>query len=536
MAEASQPSEQCDKIKIVVKTPQEKKTVEVAKNSTISSFKNILLEVFSASKDQLCLIFAGKILKDEEKLDELGIGDGLTVHLVIKAPKNTGNNHGSATDAPPTQRAPPGPFGFGSLGGLGGARPGGTGTTFEDFQQRMEREVSSNPQLMQQMLDNPLIRTFMDNPDVMREILVSNPEMQQIIERHPEINHILNNPAVMRQTLEMMRNPSIMQEMMRSNDRALNNIESFPGGFSALQRMFSEYHEPVMDAAQFARNPFASLSSDNDADRTENPQAGRENTEALPNPWSPGGGTAPNAANTGRSGVFNSPGMASLMEQLQANPELMASMLQSPATQSMIRMLANNPELARSVMANNPLVANNPELREQMTNMLPQMMNQLGNPVVQSFLTNPEALSAMMQIQRGLEQLRVAAPGMTSEMFTGGGSVPPTGTGSASSPSPANEANTTTTPSGGISAAPRPPNNTQSADAMIQLLSQLMAQQPPADSRPPEERYRDQLEQLTAMGFINREANIQALIATFGDVNAAVERLLSQGPGGQSAN
>ncbi len=28
-------------------------------------------------------------------------------------------------------------------------------------------------------------------------------------------------------------------------------------------------------------------------------------------------------------------------------------------------------------------------------------------------------------------------------------------------------------------------------------------------SQPPEERYRSQLEQLTAMGFINREANLQ---------------------------
>lgn len=46
---------------------------------------------------------------------------------------------------------------------------------------------------------------------------------------------------------------------------------------------------------------------------------------------------------------------------------------------------------------------------------------------------------------------------------------------------------------------------------------------------PPEERYRTQLEQLTAMGFVNREANIQALIATFGDINAAVERLLANG-------
>lgn len=45
--------------------------------------------------------------------------------------------------------------------------------------------------------------------------------------------------------------------------------------------------------------------------------------------------------------------------------------------------------------------------------------------------------------------------------------------------------------------------------------------------QPPEERYRTQLEQLSGMGFVNREANLQALQATLGDVNAAVERLLA---------
>lgn len=39
--------------------------------------------------------------------------------------------------------------------------------------------------------------------------------------------------------------------------------------------------------------------------------------------------------------------------------------------------------------------------------------------------------------------------------------------------------------------------------------------------------YRDQLNQLTNMGFSDSEANIRALVATGGDVNAAVERLLS---------
>nr|2DAH_A Chain A, Ubiquilin-3 [Homo sapiens] len=40
-----------------------------------------------------------------------------------------------------------------------------------------------------------------------------------------------------------------------------------------------------------------------------------------------------------------------------------------------------------------------------------------------------------------------------------------------------------------------------------------------------------QLEQLRSMGFLNREANLQALIATGGDVDAAVEKLRqSSGP------
>ena len=38
--------------------------------------------------------------------------------------------------------------------------------------------------------------------------------------------------------------------------------------------------------------------------------------------------------------------------------------------------------------------------------------------------------------------------------------------------------------------------------------------------------YRDQLSQLNAMGFTDAEANIQALIATGGNVQAAVDRLL----------
>ena len=63
--------------------------------------------------------------------------------------------------------------------------------------------------------------------------------------------------------MELARNPAMLQELMRSQDRAMNNLESLPGGFNALQRMYRDVQEPMMSAAQeqFGANPFASLVS-----------------------------------------------------------------------------------------------------------------------------------------------------------------------------------------------------------------------------------------------------------------------------------
>ena len=40
---------------------------------------------------------------------------------------------------------------------------------------------------------------------------------------------MLNNPELLRQTMELARNPAMLQELMRSHDRALSNLESIPG-------------------------------------------------------------------------------------------------------------------------------------------------------------------------------------------------------------------------------------------------------------------------------------------------------------------
>lgn len=197
-------------------------------------------------------------MKDTDTLKTHNIRDGLTVHLVIKA-----------LQRPETQAQRPQadvrntPFGLGSIGGLAGLEALGAGSTgsFMDLQARMQSELLNNGDMLRTILDNPLVQQMMNNPETMRQLITSNPQMQDLMQRNPEISHMLNNPEVLRQTMELARNPSMLQELMRSHDRAMSNLESVPGGYSALQRIYRDIQEPMLNAAteQFSSNPFAGL-------------------------------------------------------------------------------------------------------------------------------------------------------------------------------------------------------------------------------------------------------------------------------------
>eukprot|EP00058_Branchiostoma_floridae_P013290 XP_002598778.1 hypothetical protein BRAFLDRAFT_58152 [Branchiostoma floridae] len=493
-------------IKIVVKTPKSKETVEIEATSTITEFKEAISQKFGQPVEQLCLIFAGKILKDHETLEKIGIKDGLTVHLVIRQKVGASSTPsapaaaaaGTAPAAAPQPAPAAAPFGVGGMGGLSGLQNLGMGSAnFMEMQQRMQQELLRNPDMLTQMMENPFVQSMMSNPDLLRNLIVSNPQMQQLMERNPEITHMLNNPELMRQTMELARNPAMLQEMMRSQDRALSNLESIPGGYNALRRMYTDIQEPMMNAAQeqFGNNPWASLVGGG----TSNPQQGQENREPLPNPWAPQGSsttaattstttastTASSPAGQGLPGglpggsMFNSPGMQSLMQQMVDNPQLMQNMLQAPYMQSMMQSMGQNPDMASQIIGNNPLFQGNPQLQEQMRQQLPTFMQQMGSEM-----------------------------GLPLDSTTSTTPTPTTASASTTSPSTA-----------------APP--TGPTEAQQQLLQQMLQTLAGGNAmQPPEVRFRSQLEQLETMGFVNRAANIQALTATNGDVNAAIDRLL----------
>lgn len=120
---------------------------------------------------------------------------------------------------------------------------------------------------------------------------------------------------------------------------------------------------------------------------------GSENREPLPNPWSgapgsqAGSGDAPQSRP--RSGIANA-SMQSLLQQMAENPQLIQNMLSAPYTQSVLQALAADPSMANRIMAENPLVASNPALQEQMRTMMPQLLQQLQNPEIHNLMSNPQ--------------------------------------------------------------------------------------------------------------------------------------------------
>lgn len=150
------------------------------------------------------------------------------------------------------------------------------------------------------------------------------------------------------------------------------------------------------------------------------------------------------------------------------------------------------------------MLANNPALQSQMRTMMPQMLQQMQNPEVQAMMTNPQTLNAIMQIQQGMEQLRNVAPGLVGSMGMPPpmpGAQPPSSTTTSAPPS------TTDGSSSLPNLAATPQNEALFSDFMTRMLGGMAAGQ--NTNQPPEERYRPQLEQLTSMGFMNRDANIQ---------------------------
>ncbi|XP_047314891.1 ubiquitin domain-containing protein DSK2b-like isoform X2 [Impatiens glandulifera] len=502
-------------------------SVQVNLDSDVRSFKSLLAQNCEIPADQQRLIYKGRILKDDQTLESHGLEAEHTVHLVRGyAPGASPNTVPAATaenpsSTPNTRQGGPeesdtfGGPGYGAslfpglgLNGMGGGNGGLFGAGLPDFEQ-MQRQLTQNPNLMRDIMNMPAVQNLISNPDIIRNLIMNNPQMREIIDRNPELAHVLNDPATLRQTMEAARNPELMHEMMRNTDRAMSNIESSPEGFNMLRRMYENVQEPFLNATTMAgdarndanSNPFAALLGTAGGDPATNPtSAGSENAASapapnanpLPNPWASAaaGGAQTNAtARSNPGGDTRQPAVAGLsglgLPPLGSTQDMasMSQFMQNPAVSELMQSVLSNPQYMNQMLGLNPQLRNmldsNAQVREMMQN--PEFIRQL---------TSPEMMQQLQNFQQVLLPQLGAQSGTGNAAQTGGG---------------------------------------PGLDMLMNMFSSMGTANPTIPNRPnvpPEELYVTQLTQLQEMGFFDTQENLRALIATSGNVHAAVERLL----------
>ncbi|EHB12109.1 Ubiquilin-1 [Heterocephalus glaber] len=155
----------------------------------------------------------------------------------------------------------------------------------------------------------------------------------------------------------------------------------------------------------------------------------------------------------------------------------------------------------------------NPTLLHQLTTSSPLRHHIPLLPI----LTNPRALQALIQIEQGLQILSREVPDLRPFL---------------QDPARPHGARRVPESRGGRQGHREDP--VQPTLASLQLLHALARTCSPSTHSPltssllTESHYQQELEQLKALGFANRNANLQALIATKGDIHAAIERLLGE--------
>ncbi|KAI8979460.1 hypothetical protein BDF20DRAFT_869670 [Mycotypha africana] len=283
----------------------------------------------------------------------------------------------------------------------------------------------------------------------------------------------------------------------------------------------------------------ASTSSNNNASSTNttassappSSQPQQPTTQQAPNP-NPFAGFAgmPNDSQSNPYNMFGAGFGAGAMGNSfgsMMDPNMMNQMLQNPMFAQYMSSVLQNPGVLDSIIQTNP----------QLAGMGPEIRAMMQTPEFRQMLSNPDMIRQMATMAGAMQNMGMGGgmPGAGAGAFNPFAAMAQTQTQTPSSPNTTQTSSTPQQPQQQqnpfASFGNVPPVDPQLQQRMAALFGMgaggAAAPASPADTRPPEERFQVQLQQLNDMGFWEAAKNIRALQATGGNVEAAIDLLLS---------
>lgn len=199
------------------------------------------------------------------------------------------------------------------------------------------------------------------------------------------------------------------------------------------------------------------------------------------------------------------------------DPDQMSQMMSNPMFQESMNSLLSNPQML------DYMINQSPQLRA----MGPQVREMMLSPFFRQMMSNPEMMRSMMEMSRNFGG-GMSNPGGPNTGFPAPGGNPTVddGNGEDNQNANLNAQGTTPQPNPFASMFPGgvPPVNPFS---LFGGSAGDLAGESAGDTRPPEERYEQQLRQLNDMGFFDFDRNVAALRRSGGSVEGALEFLLT---------
>ncbi|EFB18414.1 hypothetical protein PANDA_015749, partial [Ailuropoda melanoleuca] len=490
-------------IRVSVKTPQDCQEFMLAENSSVHHFKKQISKRLHCDTNRLVLIFTGKILRDQDILSQRGILDGTTVHLVVRTrlkgtlpgPGTLSGRTGHCThlSEPSTSES------AGMLARLG--RLARSSPDLADFLGQLAQLLVAAPESVVQLLESPAVQGLAN-------------EKPADASHAPESSRLVQKPESALKALETLQNPARQQELLQADKRELEALKAVPGGDNAMRPVCSDIQQlllftPAPLGASKGHNPGSELCKEE-----ASPHVNTDPT-AIPTALAP----ARPLVQKVRAGEVTqarcvasnqaNPGYGTGMPDVNSGQDLLSQESQQPAGRvtvaSQLRPSPSALRRASHVLQQNPTrlhqLATGSPLRHRMP-LLP-------------ILSNPRALQALIQIEKGLQILSKEVPGLGPCLWGPG--------------RPHGIREPPETRGGGQG---QRADSVQPTLAVLQLLHALAnacsqpTQSSSSSSLLTEGCYQQDLEHLKVMGFANCNANLQALVATGGDIHAAIERLL----------
>ncbi|EPY52065.1 UBA domain-containing protein Dph1 [Schizosaccharomyces cryophilus OY26] len=201
--------------------------------------------------------------------------------------------------------------------------------------------------------------------------------------------------------------------------------------------------------------------------------------------------------------------------------EDLANMLSNPMVQSSINEMFSNPQMLDMIINSSPHLRNAPPYVRQM----------MQSPEFRRAMTDPDTMRQMAQMQQQLGAAGIDPTSLMGDSGLGGlGGMNP-GLGGLGGMNPGGAGlgadNASVDPNSAASTIQGLLNNL-SGNGLGGAVSPAATAAPSQSTQPPEELYAQQLSQLNEMGFVDFESNVRALRRSGGNVQGAIESLLSE--------